>query len=223
MDAMNFADAFVKSEFLKSDAYLEDLKKNCRSEILVLNYSLTTEVTEANAIRIGYPFQSLYVLEASDAATYVQIKLDTNNQYEGNLKLFKKDSCSFPYQHRDAFIYWPAQSGKSLTLILFVTGMFKPGSFYAEISSAVEANSITNVAPVNVGGSATAILAQDLNRKVAILYNAGSNIVYIGASSVTTANGIPLAPSGSISYKNTAAIYGITGGTTESVRVQTES
>jgi hypothetical protein len=74
---------------------------------------------------------------------------------------------------------------------------------------------------VNVLVTATEIRAATAARKSLVIVNAGSAYVYVGLDgSVTTANGIPLAPQGgSVEFVNyTGAVNGISASGTQSVR-----
>lgn len=223
MDPIAYAEALVEAEQRKSDAYLEMLKKNAMSEIIVLPLALDTAVLESAPFKVGFPFQSFYVVSATDTITNVNMKMDTNDNYQGHIPLYLKDSASWPTQHRSAYLFWDAQVGKTISIVFLVSGIFKPGSNISQVSSSVDGNLITNVTPVSVTSTATLLLAQDLNRKVCTVYNDGTVKVYLGASGVTAANGIPLLPGSFAKIKNTYGIYGITDLSACSVRIQTES
>lgn len=77
---------------------------------------------------------------------------------------------------------------------------------------------------VNVGTTATLILASASNRQSAIIVNNGANIIYIGGATVTTATGFPLQVGQAITLdKGYEAIYGVVAAATENVRYLTES
>jgi hypothetical protein len=52
-----------------------------------------------------------------------------------------------------------------------------------------------------------------------LVYNAGSATVYIGGPSVTTSNGLPLAPGASIGVGARSELYGVAASGTHEVRV----
>ncbi len=82
-------------------------------------------------------------------------------------------------------------------------------------------NSIIAVATTSVTTAATAIPAAALTfRRSILVTNNGSVAVYLGTSSVTTANGTPLAPAASLSLELSAGVvlYGIVASGTADVR-----
>lgn len=74
-----------------------------------------------------------------------------------------------------------------------------------------------NTGQVNVGTAATQIAAANGNRFSVVIYNNGTATVYVGTSGVTTGNGHALPAGQAISFKSTAAIYGIVGAGTQTV------
>lgn len=81
--------------------------------------------------------------------------------------------------------------------------------------------------PVTVANTATAILASRSNRGSYILHNNSATVtVYLGSSTVTAANGMPLAPGEKIGVARATgdtmaveAVYGITAASTAEVRI----
>ena len=74
----------------------------------------------------------------------------------------------------------------------------------------------------SVGTSATQIVAAragaiGTGRIAVMLYNNGSQAVFIGGSGVTSATGLPLGPGGSLTLNTTAAVYGVTASGTVNV------
>jgi hypothetical protein len=76
------------------------------------------------------------------------------------------------------------------------------------------------IAAVSVTTSATALPSSVLtNRKRLILYNAGTQTVFLGTSGVTTSTGLGLLAGGSFETDGDVAVYGIVAATTCDVRV----
>lgn len=90
----------------------------------------------------------------------------------------------------------------------------------------IDAATMAHPAPVSVGTAATLLVAAAAGRRVVVFTNAGSDVVYLGSSLVTTANGaISIAP-GQTYFEDRAAAaawYGISATAGQSVRVQTVS
>lgn len=75
---------------------------------------------------------------------------------------------------------------------------------------------------VTITTSATAIPATALVGRTSILIkNTGANTIYLGSSTVTTANGYPLAANESISLEleDVVIMYGIVAANTETVNI----
>jgi hypothetical protein len=60
-----------------------------------------------------------------------------------------------------------------------------------------------------VGVTAAVLRASNSNRKSCLVQNLGASAIYIGASSVTTANGIEIKPGQSATFYTGAALYAI--------------
>jgi hypothetical protein len=85
-----------------------------------------------------------------------------------------------------------AQAGASCKLVVMIKGRFTPYYRTKAIAPTVTTAS-TTVAPVTVGVAAGLISAANGLRRSIILYNNGSDIIYIGKdNTVTAANGIPI-------------------------------
>jgi len=79
---------------------------------------------------------------------------------------------------------------------------------------------------VNVGTSATLILAENANRKGFYIRHNGDDIIYLGNGTVATGNGLPFFPGNIFTEEHlpvTAAIYGIVASGTQPVRIVEET
>jgi hypothetical protein len=64
------------------------------------------------------------------------------------------------------------------------------------------------------------VLAANTSRKSALIHNAGSQIVYLGGSGVSTSTGVPLAPGATlIDNRSTSAWHGIAASGTGDLRI----
>jgi hypothetical protein len=87
----------------------------------------------------------------------------------------------------------------------------------------VDAASVTDAAPVTVGVAATLIAAASAGRRALRITNRGTDLVYLGSSGVTLANGaIAIGPGETYHEELAAAVawYGISATAGQSVRVQ---
>lgn len=75
-----------------------------------------------------------------------------------------------------------------------------------------------NQASVNITSADTTILAANSSRKGLILYNNGSNTIFIGKTGVTSSTGYPLYADDTLFLLNKEEIHGITASTTEDLR-----
>lgn len=88
-------------------------------------------------------------------------------------------------------------------------------------SSLLSPNTGVKSSSVSVGTSATALWSSSLaNRRTVLVYNDGSDTVYVGDSSVTTSNGVPVAVGSSVSLNlgPGLTLYGISGTAGQDVR-----
>lgn len=101
--------------------------------------------------------------------------------------------------------------------------------FNVDITSALanlrieQASTVTDLAAVNVGVAATALVAADATRKAIRFTNAGTVDVYIGSAAVTVAGGAVKIPAGGTWIEDQAAPaawYGISGTAAQSIKIQ---
>jgi hypothetical protein len=126
-------------------------------------------------------------------------------------------------------VRWSAQSG--VTAYLFVAAKNLSGEVLQLISPPAKqlvtssvGSSLTPSA-VSVGTSATLLSAANSQRQSCMIANAdAAATLYVGDSTVTTANGMPVPPGGNITIdKNTGAIYGRVAAGTLDARVLEEA
>jgi len=215
----NEVQAIVEGVMTAKNAVLSRNNTSAPKITQSMTLSLTTAKLDTSPLEIKFPFTSVYVSDCSDAATEVNIRF--NDRAGDDLPLSKKDVINFDYPMANAYINWSAQPNKTITLIFMTEGQIKTGSQTSEVSSSVEANSISNLACQSITTIAK-ILSQDLNAKVINIYNDGPDTVFIGATGVAKATGatagvttvgMPILAGGERQYKNTAEIYAISEGT----------
>lgn len=211
--------AYLLNASLKVNTY--EPPQEARVIRIELDTAQTVEQVESR-VDVGFPFKSYYVSDASDSAAYVKLHFNTKDSFQDAVSVHKKDSHEFESQQAKAFLEWPAQTGKWIELTFFVSSIFKSGTQVSEISSSIDANSRTIKSPVTVTTAETQILA-NASRAKATLYNVGPDLIYIGPSGVTSANGIPLQIGDYYVDRNTAELYGIANSGTAVVRIQTEA
>lgn len=194
--------------------------ENTPFEVIPITLDLSTERTRSQAFELSFPYRAIYVSSATDASTVVKYIPDTNDSYQGDLSLSLKDVLEFQQPKAKGYLYWEAQAGKSVTIVLFVKASFKSGSFVTQSVGGNSATRFTNRSPVTVTNALTSILAQNLSRVRVTLQNAGGDSIFIGGATVTTANGYNLASGEKMVIENNSgAIYGITTGANVEIRI----
>lgn len=208
----------------QSNAALVRSKSDTPFEVRSFTIDLTTAKARNQAMEINCPHKSFYVAAASDTAVKINMIPDTKDDYQDVIPLTLRDSGFYQFPKSKALFYWDAQPAKTVTILFFVSLEFRSGSNVTQVSSSVDANSVSNLTPVSVDTTAGGVLvvAQDLNTKVINLYNDGPNTCFLGASGVTAVNGFPLLSGQTVIIKNTAAIYGITSVGTATIRILKE-
>lgn len=203
-----------------SQASIINSIENTPFEVIPLTLDLSTARTREQAFEISFPYRAIYISSATDASTIVNYIPDTNDTYQGALSLSLKDVLEFQNPKAKGYLFWEAQVGKSVTVVLFVKASFKSGSFVTQSVGGNSATRFTNRTPVTVTNALTLILAQNLSRVRVTLQNNGDDSIFIGGATVTTANGYNLASGETMTISNNSgAIYGITTGANVDVRI----
>lgn len=189
---------------------------------------LSTAKLETNPYKVSFPFQSLYVQEATDSATVIKFKPGTQDSYQSDFNMRSNDSWSSEVPTTEATFFWDAQSNKSITLVFFVDAEFRSGRQISVQSGGVSISegdvigtaTTTTLAPT----TATIIAPSNSNRKCSTIENnTGADLFVSGSSTVTNSGatrGLRVAPGENIKLRNTGALYGysVLGGDT--VRIE---
>jgi len=181
---------------------------------------LTTAKSETDSIpfRIGFPFQSFLVVDATDSIANVNMRLYGRDQQNDMLPLKKGIQVTFPFPINEAYISWAAQAGKTITFIFFVYGEMKTNIFDLQNSGGVSiydgSSVVTETAGVATTTAAVLFAASTVRKKV-FIQNFDSIDVYLGDSAVTdetgTKPGIRVPPGGSYEWRSSSACYIIAG------------
>lgn len=175
--------------------------------------ALTTALDRTQAQRISSAFKTLYVSDATDTSTYIYFLPMTNDSLQSPLKLKLGDALNFEKQVPGGYIYWDAQSGKTIELTLFYSGDFRSGSIRSVNAGGVTINFGSSISTAQVAlaaASATQIFASDTSRKSATIQNTSGASIWVGPSTVTNSGaniGLEVAPGASLEFQNTAALY----------------
>lgn len=181
---------------------------------------LVLDLTEAKLTtkpqEINFPFRSLFVREATDVLTSVRIRPISDDSFQSSVALKLNDSLEFEEPIPRASLFWDAQPSKSLTLLFFVSSVFKPGSQVSQTGGGVaiiDGSSASTSNKTIAAAGATALCAASPLRKVATIQNNTGASIWIGPTSAVdnAAGGANLGyevPAGAtIQWRNTAALY----------------
>lgn len=176
-------------------------------------FDLSTAKLDTAPHHIRGQFKSLYIQAATDTLAYIEVKLGSRDTTQSPFNMKLNDSVSMDLPMSEAFLSWPAQAGKTLTLIKFSDARFESGSQISVTGggvSIVDGSSFTNERVDLTAATAVLVASSDSTRKKATITNNSPADVWFGASSVsnTGANlGIRVPTGGILVWQNTAALY----------------
>ena len=207
--------AIVDAAARLDNARIADQISNQDFKVQRIDIDLSTARTRGAPFRIGFPFKSIFVQSATDVYAEVSMVLGSIDSFQSAFTIKMNSSLKVDYPVPQAFLYWEAQSGKTMTIIAFVDAEFSSGSQISVTGggvSIIEGSSITGPTQVVLSAAtAAAIAPADTLRKVATLQNKTGADLYIGGSTVTNSGateGIKIEPDAIFYWRNTAALYG---------------
>lgn len=177
--------------------------------IQAVTLNLTSEVSETRPYKINFPFKALYVQTCTDSSVSINFKPETEDSYQSSVALALKDVIKGDYPIASANLWWPAQNGKSITLVFFTELDFTSGSFVSQITGGVNfsnGNVIADSVVALAATTSTVLLASNTSRKQARIKNMTGDLIYLGTSPASE-NSYPLADGYEYTHANTAAIY----------------
>lgn len=187
-------------------------------EVQVVELDLSTARTPENPYPIKFPFKSVFIREATDSVVNVDFQVQTQDSYQGKITLKLNDSLVFGQQVSNGFLSWEAQSGKTMSLIFFVSAEFRSGSQVSQTAGGIaiiDGSSFDQSVVALTAATATQIVAQDTTRKQVLIVNETGSDVWLGDSTVTNSGatrGFKLVTGAVFTWRNTAALYGYSAG-----------
>jgi hypothetical protein len=183
--------------------------------VQILPLDLATARLETDPYRLGFPFKSIFVQDATDVYVEISVKLGSRDAQQSSFTMKQNDSFYNSFPITEAYLHWEAQPGKTAVLVIFTQSEFKSGSQISVTGggvSIVEGSSVTGPTQAVLAAATAGIIAPaDPLRKKATLQNKTGADLYLGGSTVTNAGateGIKI-PSDAIFYwLNTGALYG---------------
>lgn len=119
------------------DASIAQAQTNAPKEISELEIDLTEARSRNQALKVSFPFTSVYVEQASDTDTTINLIPNSIDSSANDVILSLRDSMSFDRGIRSAYLYWNAQPNKKIILKFFVTGKFQSGQLILNSNSTV--------------------------------------------------------------------------------------
>lgn len=188
------------------------------SQIQKIDIDLSVAKLQTAPLKIGFAFRALWVATATDSNVLVNIKIGAIDSFQSEVPLHKNDSFPLDFSTSEAYLYWAAQSGKTMTIIFFTDAEFRPGSQISQIAGGFQisdGSSVSGISSVNLGAATATIIAPALSTRVkaTIQNKSGTDLFISGDVSVTddgtiATAGIKVPPDGIIYHRNTGALYG---------------
>lgn len=209
------SDILSRADELKRARIQNDIaQRPFQVQRLVLD--LTSARLETDPLIISFPFRSIFIQDATDNNVSVNFRPTTTDSIQSYFSLKKNDAWNVDTAIPRGYLHWSAQSGKSITIILFTDAEFKSGSQISVNSGGVAINEgSTAGAATRVTLSATtaaAIAPSNSNRKVCLIENnTGADLYISGANTLTNSGatrGIKVLAGDRIEWRNTAILYG---------------
>lgn len=206
-------------------AHIVDNRVNRSQTVQRIRIDLSVERRREDPRAIDFPFQSFFIESASSPNAFLYFLPGTKELSQEHFRAGYRDGWGQDYPISQAFMFWPPQVGAWVDVVFFFDSHFRSGSQVNVNAGGVSINdgsSVQTLDPVTVGTSVTPILPQNLLRKVTLLQNDGTSDVFVGDASVSTAKGIRIKPGESFEWRNTAALFGISGSAGQNIRAMNE-
>lgn len=185
-------------------------------EVQSMTFDLATARLSTDPFPVKFPFKSIYIPTATDVLATVSMIPQTRDSYQSAVPLKQNDSWVIEDGISEAFFYWPAQAGKTITLLFFVSSEFRSGSQISVTGggvSIVDGSTITGPTRVTLAATTATIIAPSLStRKKCTMQNKTGADLYIGGATIGAVGGvnegIKIPNDGIIYWQNTGALYG---------------
>lgn len=201
--------------------------------VTVWTQALDTAQAVNSPLAIG-PFQSVYVANATDILTTVNLRLASKAQQNGSIPLIRKDVLTNddgPWA--GGYLDWTAQAGKTITLIFMKRGKFVSGSQISQISGGTTQSdgstftrtvvSLTGAAAVSLfPADSTMIKRSAFNDLGFDLFVGDVNTITDGVAGATSTKGFRWPTGTPLVSQNTGVLYCYNPGVTASVVVLAE-
>jgi len=187
---------------------------------------LIIPIVGRGVVIMGYSLASKYNPTANTGTEVAEPSAFVSCRVNGN-----DPSKAYPLKHNrgfrgsfnQLFLSWPAQTNVGAKLIIFKADLMPYHNSESDNRfNSVEASNVSTPSAVTINTTASAIVAASVARKCATIQNLGSVDLYVGDSTISATKGTKLIPGAILFWKNTAALYGITGSSSVSVGINEE-
>lgn len=210
----------VQQLALASRASVADQIAQRPFSVQIETVDLSTARTISDPKKISGQFRSIYIQSATDTIANIQVIFGSRDSVQSAFSMRQNDSVSMDLPVSEAYIYWAAQAGKTLTFVTFTNARFESGSQISVSGGGVSINEGSTVGAATrvtlVAATAAIIAAQNTSRKTCLIQNnTGGDLFISGTSAVTNTGatrGITLSSGAIYEYKNTGALYGYSVG-----------
>lgn len=178
----------------------------------VITLDLSTARAQSNPYNIAFPFKAIALKNATGGSGTVYARFNTQDSGISWLQLDNNDSVNCERMFGSCDLYWAAQSGKKIDVLLFTNAKFESGSLINSGTIAITpASTIQTTRPNFAAATATSIISVGAVRQRVTIENRSSQSIFLGESSAVTNSGATcgyeLPVGGTIEYSNRSQIF----------------
>ncbi len=195
---------------LSAQIFESDVLSPFTFQVITLN--LATARSQSNPYNISFPFKAIALKNATGGSGSIFARFNTQDSGISWLQLDNNDSVNCERMFGSCDLYWPAQSGKTIDVLLFTNARFESGSLINSGTITLSpASTIATTRPNFAAATATSIIAASAVRQRVTIENRSSQSIFLGESNAVTNSGATcgyeLPVGGTIEYSNRAQIF----------------
>lgn len=191
------------------------------AQAIRIDLDLNDIYTKGNPFPINFPFDGFWVVDTvGDPTVFMAVGANKGYQYDSPTPLKDNLACKYDSLNLQAFLYWPQQTGKLMSIIFFQGNDVRPGTQKVNISGLVRlqvpdlsddstlgsAGTATSVS-CPTAGPPTQICAVNDNRAQFTFQSDVDVYIVTSASVIGTPRGFILGAGQPFSWANTGALY----------------
>lgn len=189
--------------------------------IKYLTIPLDTAQLRTQPYRISFGFASFVVLDSTDSSVSINARIGSEDTNVDSFPLRKNSSLDLPGPIQKMFLDWPAQAGKTISILFLLEGNFKTNQLVSTVSANVnltDGGTVTTQTGAQVLAAGGTLFAQDTARNLMMIQNNSGQSIWVGSTGVTTSAGtkpgIEIAPGAFYEWRSTAACVAISAADT---------